>query len=129
VSALSPEKPLRPNDPPVGITSACEAAPVTNRLLPPVEIMDGTLELTFAAANWSASRPPQPLFDADVLEIEACHWCCWSICEKRLSGFGVVVDRYWALVSGWTSVPTFATTARLPADHSDCSPRRAGCSP
>ena len=75
-SALLLEKPLSPNEPLVGITRACEAAPVTNRLLPPVEIIGGTLELTFREASASDSRPPQPLFDDEVLEIDACHWCC-----------------------------------------------------
>ena len=47
-SALSFENPLKPNDPLVGITRVCDAAPVTNRLLPPVEIIGGTLELTLS---------------------------------------------------------------------------------
>jgi hypothetical protein len=42
-------------------------------LLPPVEINGGTLELTFIAASWSERRPPHPLFEDDVLEIDACH--------------------------------------------------------
>jgi hypothetical protein len=42
-------------------------------LFPPVEIIGGTLEPEFSDASWSVSRPPQPLFDEDVLEIEACH--------------------------------------------------------
>lgn len=57
----------------IDLCGACEAAPVTNRLFPPVEIIGGTLELTFSDASRSERRPPHPLFAEDVLEIDACH--------------------------------------------------------
>ena len=102
---------------------------MTNRLFPPVEIIGGRLDPEFSDASASVSRPPQPLFDDEVLEIDACHWCCWSMWEKRLSGLMVEVDRYCALVSGWTSVPTLVTRARLLAVHSACRPGSDGCRP
>jgi hypothetical protein len=58
------------------MTGACAAAPVTSKLLPPVEIIGATLALTLKLANWSDRRPPHPVSQEDVLEIDACHWCC-----------------------------------------------------
>jgi hypothetical protein len=43
------------------MTSACEAAPVTSKLLPPVEIIGATLASTLKLANWSDRRPPHPV--------------------------------------------------------------------
>ncbi len=74
-SALLLEKPLKPKLPLVGITNACDAAPVTNRLLPPVEIIAGTVALTLSELSASDNRPPHPVLE-DVVEIDACHSCC-----------------------------------------------------
>ena len=43
-----------------------------------------------------------------------CHWTCWFACEKSWGGSATVPALYWASVTGWTSVPVFARSARLP---------------
>src|SRR5580704_3677472 len=107
------------------------ALPVTNRLLPTVEIIEGMLEPELRLATWSARRPPQPVVDG-AFESEACHCSCWSRCENRLCGRAVFVVLYRVGVIGATSVPTFVTTARLLAFHIACRPLAApsaGCRP
>src|SRR5438445_7689393 len=69
----------------------------------------------------SAMRPPTPVaeYPADALVI---HVVCWSECENRFCGRGLVLLMYSVLVSGTTSGPTLATTASLPLSHSHGSP-------
>src|SRR3954471_24539871 len=71
-------------------------------------------------------RPPQP--ELAPSGDDACQYDCWSLCENSLGGSGTDPARYCALVVGATSVPTFSSTAILPASNSGSSGASAGAS-
>src|SRR5687767_16011040 len=76
----------------------------------------------------SAMRPPQPVRES-VPGSEVCHCTTWSLCEKSCGGTGTLLAEYWALLIGWSRVPTLHCTAILPVSKSCWSSVHAGCSP
>src|SRR5687768_2957031 len=77
--------------------------------LPEAEIAVKTAR-EFCDAKRSPMRPPQPVVapsgskESQVLD--------WSLCEKRLAGFGCERSAYCALVVGITSGPVLGRMAR-----------------
>src|SRR5438045_3055345 len=88
----------------------CTMFPFENNCGPDIETVGGKLLPAFKPETASATRPAQPV-EAELVGTPACIWTVWSACENRLVGSGTVLARYCVRDVGWTSIPTFATTA------------------
>ena len=61
---------------PLNIAERAEITVVLRRRAElPAEIIEGTLELALTVLNWSARRPPHPVFE-ETVEMDDCHSCC-----------------------------------------------------
>ncbi len=119
-----PSVPMR-MAPPVPTWYCFTASPASQTALPAAETEVKTGR-AFIDASMSPMRPPQPRVAPSGAI--ACQVFCWSLCEKRLAGFGCEPSAYCALVVGMTSGPTFGTIAsRLSLLTSCCRLPISGC--